>query len=472
MSKILPLPIKNFNMKLPLNKVNRLMNYRKNNFSSLSRRKSYKSPKLFKSNSMSSINEIKDKQRLFSLLDVNYKITNSRGTSLPNQFRRFSDGEQQQIFSFPYRIENTFDYIKPNDKIKDNNICDENEKNMERKKIKKCRISEDVMKLNNYFLKEKENVKGNNKLEKFNKTGFNFYNIRKNEIVNENSNKNYRLSLRKNHTKTPKGVSRNSTEELIKSNKKIIIEDSKENSKNKKDRWFPKGYDSYEILIKKPKLFNKKLRIEYSMKKILSSKSIEEKQYKSDIFFFKSPSEKEATNKNLNQYRDFQNSDIFNIKNDSQNISKSGEIYLFRNNDNLKYNISKESNSFWKITNSKFPTLTNYASKEYHILNPGIKGISFTKDRIMKECENKKDKNSRMINNVNYMNPIFKQKGLTEFIDMTRNGASNMGKDYMNTFNNNPKCFYKNNDIGTTLYNIHFQYKNLCQKPFVKNFFD
>ena len=470
MSKTLPLSIKNFNINLPINKVNRLMNYRKNNISSLSRRKNYNSPKLFKSNSISSINEVKEKPKLFSLLDINYKITNSRGTSVPNQYKRYTDEEQQKIFAFPYRIENTFDFINSNNTMKNNNINLENEKNMERKKIKRCRSTEDFMKLNNYFLKEKENMKGNKKLEKLNKTGFNFYNIRKNEIVNDNSNKNYRfISLKKNTTKAPKGMSINSPEELI---KKRIVEDSKENSKIKKDRWFPKGYDSYEKLIKNPKLFNKKLRIEYSMKKTFSSKLIKKKSYQSDIFFFKSPSEKETRNKNLNQYRNVQHSDIFNIKNDSQTITKSGESYLFRNNNNLKYNISKESNSFWKITNSQFPTLTNYTSKEYNILNPNIKGFSWTKDKIMKECENKKDKNSKMINNVNYMNPTYKQKGLTEYIDMTRNGASNTGQEYMNTYNNNPKCFYKNNNLCTTFYNIHFQYKNLCQKPFVKSFFD
>ena len=96
-----------------------------------------------------------------------------------------------------------------------------------------------------------------------------------------------------------------------------IIEYVRENVK--KDRWFPKGYDSYELLIKHPKLFTKKLKIEYSMKKTLSAKIIKDRAYKSDIFFFKPPSEKEIAYKELNQHRDYQNSDIFNIKNDKQN---------------------------------------------------------------------------------------------------------------------------------------------------------
>ena len=76
-----------------------------------------------------------------------------------------------------------------------------------------------------------------------------------------------------------------------------------------------------------------------------------------------------------------------------------------------------------------------------------------------------------MINNINYMNPIYKQKGLTEFIDITRNGASNELKNYINAFYKNPKCFYKNNNMCTSYYDIHHQYNNICEKPFYKNLF-
>ena len=476
MSKIQPLSLSKFYKNLPLNKVKkvkRLINYRRNNKSSLSSRNSYNNPKLFKSNSMASVDELKKKPKLFSLLDINYKITYSRGTSIPDQYKRYTDDEQQKIFSFPYRIDGKLYSIKSNNEMKDNNNNSENGKNCVNKKIKRCKSSENTMKLHNNFFKEKENMKGDNKTEKFNITGYKFYNCGRNKIVNDNSKKNYRsLNLKKNPMKISKGISINSSGEIMKTNKSKIFEDSKEDIRLKKDRWLPKGYDYYEKLIKNPKLFNKKLKIEYSMKKSISSKLMKEKSYNSDIFFFKTPSEKELTNKNLNECRNFQNSDIFNMKNDPQNISKSGESYLFRNDDKIKYSVSQESNSFWKISDNKFPTLANYTSKEYNILNPGKKAIAFTKERIMMECENKKDKNSKMINNVNYMNPIYKQKGLTEYIDLTRNGASNIGKDYMNSYNNNPKCFYKRNNIATAFYDIHFQYKSICQKPFVKNFFD
>ena len=118
------------------------------------------------------------------------------------------------------------------------------------------------------------------------------------------------------------------------------------------------------------------------------------------------------------------------------------------------------------------PTLINSSSKDYNILSSNNKGIYLSKEKIMIECENRKDKNSKMINNVNYMNPIYRTKGLTEFIDITRNGASNSGKDYIQVYSNNPKCFFKNNEVCTSFYESHFQYKNLCKKPFVNNFFD
>jgi hypothetical protein len=47
----------------------------------------------------------KFKEKLFSLLDVNYKVTNSRGTSLPIQYKRLSEEENKRQFGFLYREE-------------------------------------------------------------------------------------------------------------------------------------------------------------------------------------------------------------------------------------------------------------------------------------------------------------------------------------------------------------------------------
>ena len=467
MNKINPLSKRKLNNNIPFN-ANKINKHCRNNISSFTRRISYDNPKLFRTLNNNFKNKLKEKPKLFSLLDINYKITNSRGTSLPEQYRRLTDTEKERFFGFSFRKSKKYinhNQPKLNNKSEEGFLLSENEKIMENNpKMTRCKSDfGDKFRLarNNYFNKktENENLKING----------NYNKIKTSEIEIVNSNKeNDIFNLKKNPIKLTKSIK--SQGELLKLNNKKEDEKNRENVK--KDRWFPKGYDSYELLIKHPKLFTKKLKIEYSMKKTLSAKIIKDRAYKSDIFFFKPPSEKEIAYKELNQHRDYQNSDIFNIKNDKQNLCKSGETYLFKNPDEMKYNVSRESNSQWKISDNNIQALINSSSKDYNILNPDSKGISLSKQKIIIECENKKDKNSNMINQANYMNPAYKKKGLTEFIDITRNGASNIGKDYNNIYSNNPKCFYKNNDVCSTFYDTHFQYKNLCKKPFIKNFFD
>ena len=47
---------------------------------------------------------IKNNPKLFSLLDINDKITNSKGTSLPNQYKRLTDEELNKKFTVTYKI--------------------------------------------------------------------------------------------------------------------------------------------------------------------------------------------------------------------------------------------------------------------------------------------------------------------------------------------------------------------------------
>lgn len=328
--------------------------------------------------------------KLFSLLDINDKITNSKGTSIPAQYERYSDNDSHHNrYGFTQRIKQRSESNK-------------------KEAIKKM--------------------------------------VRSNSDIGENIQI---YSSKKNSIKLTKELA-------IKKNKAEV----------KKDSQFPKGFDSYELLIKNHKLYKEKIKLLNSLeKKALSPKQMKLNEIKSDIFFFKPPSEKESPHKYILRNNDYCISDIFNTKNDSKNLSKSGETYLFRNDNRIKYNTLSESNSLWKLADNKMPGLTNYSSKEYNIINPERKGITFTKEKILNECENKKD-------NVGYMNPIFKKKGLTEFIELTRNGAINRLKNYVITYNKNPKCFYKNNNMCTSLYNIHSQYNNICEKPFSKNFFN
>ena len=147
------------------------------------------------------------------------------------------------------------------------------------------------------------------------------------------------------------------------------------------------------------------------MKKNLSAKTIKERANASDIFFFKPPTEKEVSFKTLERTKNLQNSDIFNIKNDTNNISKSGETYLFKKFSKTKYNIGNESNSYWKLPDNKIKSVISSSSKDYNILDPKSKGLYLSKEKMMIECENKKG-------NINYMNPfiILMLEGVFEFI--------------------------------------------------------
>ena len=355
----------------------------------------------------------KKKIKLFSLLDINDKITNSKGTSIPAQYRRYNDSEIHNRFGFT------------------NGFNQNNETYIKNKKFIRCKSDiGDRLKLKKKFKINKSLKNGENR------------NSMRSLIMSKKG------SLTRNHN-----------------------EITKDNINTRKDSQLPKGYDSYEVLVKNPKLYRTNLKLGNSLDKMISPNEMKQIELKSDIFFAKPPSEKESLPKYIKRKIEYRLSDIFNIKNDSKNLSKSGEIYLFKNPKKIRYNISCESNSKWKMHDNKIPSLTNYSSKEYNILNPRNKGIAFTKENLMIECENKKDKDSKIINNINCINPTHKRKGLTEFFDITRNGATNSQNNYINAYNSNPKCFYKNNDICTSYYNIHSQYNNICQKPFYKNLF-
>lgn len=69
--------------------------------------------------------------------------------------------------------------------------------------------------------------------------------------------------------------------------------------------------------------------------------------------------------------------------------------------------------------------------------------------------------------NVNYMNPIYKQKSVTEFIDITRNGASNPGYEFRQLYKEHPDCFKKRNEICSDFGDSHLTYKGMCLRPFV-----
>ena len=130
---------------------------------------------------------------------------------------------------------------------------------------------------------------------------------------------------------------------------------------------------------------------------------------------------------------------------------KSSELYLFKKNKNP---FSTESNSFWSSKVSA-PTYMNYPSVEYNILNPSKKSNTKTKEKIYKET----------LDN-NLINPIYKQKSISTFYDITKTGM-NRNVTYHKLYEENKKIFYKNDDVCTAQFDNYKNYQGLVQKPFL-----
>lgn len=425
------------------------------------------------------------KPKLFSLLDVNDKLTNCRGTSVPFQFERLPDKENQRLFGYSYRTDRGYDLelikklMEKGKEITLNNKSteDKRKKNILHQKINSINYATKEFK--NFKIKEENNDKKDKQLtiETDNSTtNLNpNTNINQNSInnINNNSIDNSNNNCNKEEQKTSKSYSEYSTNKKkskILAYSKTIADENILKPKNRNDRWLPKGYPEYELLVQHPKLLIKKIKADPFAGKLPSYtlKEIREKSDSSDLLFLKEATNKEKffIDREKQKKNDYNNSDIFNLKNDLVNILKSGEKYLFKIKPKNMYSITRESNSKWQ-PKSSIPTILNCSSKEYNILNPGKKNFSKTKEKIIIECANQKDNNSNMINNANYMNPIYKQKSISEFIDITRNGASNPGIDFIKCYQSNPNCFHKTSNVCSAFYDTHLLYKDICLKPFV-----
>lgn len=218
------------------------------------------------------------------------------------------------------------------------------------------------------------------------------------------------------------------------------------NTRKSNDRFLPKGYLKYEYHLLNNNDNNKE--------RIYDTNGLKQIANESDIFFLRAKSKKEAqryTNKDkARNYSVKLGSDIFNSKNDINNLMKSGELYLFKKSRNPFKN---ESNSFWASKIST-PTYMNYPSVEYNILNPDIKNNTKTREKIYKEVVDNK-----------LMNPIFKQKSISTFYDITK-GGMNRNLTYQKLYEENKKIFYKNDNVCTAQYDTYQNYKNIVPKPF------
>ena len=386
--------------------------------------------------------------RLFSLIDIKDKY-HSKTTSVPNQYKRkiYSNinkllyDKNSNIFKIP-QID--YDLIKKNIKNKTISTIDKKDEKEE----------------------EKEEEKENKSKKKEKK-------LRRNKSQ-ENLNSNYgriqsAIVSRKERLYKP------------------IYWNNAEISKKQRDKYMPEGYEFFEKKnlkefsenylknnyvkndIVKNVIINKK-NLNNQNNHILLRKLNQIKQLQSDIFFMKDKDIKKEENKNQtiakkNLFK-FTDSDIFNLKNsDPIIIEKSGERSFFRNlknisennNNNVTYNINNETLLGWKLRNP-LPSLYNYTSTKYHLLNRNIKNIGNTKESVFNECKKLPDN----------FNPIHKQKSLCEFIDLCRVSAPKINNDYNKALNQNPNIFRKKNESSSEFFDIYNHYNSLCDKPFQK----
>ena len=391
-----------------------------------------KTVRLFSSNAYTS----KNKERLFSLLDINDKITDSRGTSLPVQYERLSEEENKRQFGFLYREEQNYNLALIKSFL--------NNMNMSKYKIKK----------------ENSEIKNNEK---------------KLEIKKDNNNNNTKKEKEK--TKSKKEIKIEIDDKInnkIKKNNKVEDLKKKIKVKNRNDLWLPKGYPEYELLVGNPKLLQQSLKNNFFANNApeFTLSNIRQKAKESDIFFKKPITFKESMFNKPIKNNNYNTSDIFNLKYELENLSKSSEKYLFREKQKDKYYITRESESKWS-PKTPFLGFMNSPSTEYNILNPSKRDSGFTRDKILtqiEKCKNKiieeKKLDKKISKSVNYMNPIYRQKGIGEFIDITRNGGNNVGKDFLGFYSRNKNCFKRNNEACATFYNSYIFYKDIVEKPF------
>ena len=429
-----------------------------NNFSKTSsdffKAKNNKNTRLFSGNNFG----IKFRPKLFSLLDINDKITNSRGTSLPIQFKRLSEEETKRQFGFSYREDQNTKLALIKDFLN----------NMHPSKYK-CNKTNQTKTSEENCKKSTKNInEGNN-------------NNKKLEIKIDNNNKDSNINENKNKEKIV-NKKENNNDNIKNNNKKRIVSKAKTQPneetlkiRNRNDCWLPEGYSKYELLVNNPKLLLKQIKSDPFAGNLpeFKLKNIKKRSYDSDIFFSKPATKKECSYNKIIKQHNHQISDIFNVDYKVENLMKTSEKFLFKRKTKDFYYLTRESNSKWEPKVS-IPTFLNSPSVDYNILSPGKKNFGLTKEKIITEIEKNKKKNAeekkldkKISESVNYMNPIYRQKGLSEFIDITRNGGNNPGKDFINCYTNNPRCFFKNDDTCSTFYNSYVFYKDLCNKPFI-----
>ena len=370
--------------------------------------------------------------KLYSLNDINDKLTNSKGPKLAKQYKRLTDKELNKYYN--------------NDKLTGWNY--------------------DKLFINKYFKMIKSTKNSINSKQ--------MINLSDNNEINTNIEKSNQINISNNDKN--KSLKRPSTEKENIRDKNIqkIIPATKRN-----DIWMPKNFKNYDLLVKNPKMLKIKSSQEEMLNRIpsFSYQEIRKKMKDTDIFFTKSKTIQKDSNKRVKSSYIFSESDVFNKKNDKVNLSKSGEIYLFKPICSKKYTSINESNSFWKAGNN-YPNLINHPSTNFNILSPNVKNNQFnkTKQKIFEECKNKIINKDNITEGLQkkfiFFNPTHKQKGIAEFNDITRNGSGNPGKDFIKNYKDNPFCFQKNSNVCANFGDTYYNYQNVSTRPFMKERFE
>ena len=434
--------LKRPNSTISLRDKNPNFNFRNNNnyyFNTQNNNLNFQSPKI----SSGKMRYILEDKKLFSLIDLNEKITNSKGPSLPIQFKRLNSKEIHDLFNGDSA--KVYEKYK---KMKYSNFLNK----IKIPKVKENDSNTKIIKSENNAIDEEKNDTEVN-VEKF------------------SSHTEQGIGIKLNNKKD-EILKRPNTSRLNNLNKKKfeIFEGNKENKNYKNDIWMPTNYRNYEQIVKDRQLFIKKMKENSFFNRLPSCtiKDIQSKNYNTDIFIVKPQNSQSKLNPYMkykqnikNNNNTYYNSDIFNVKNDEMSLQKIGEKFLFNTQPNFKYTPSRESKSDWEGKISK-DSINNCSSKDYNILAPNRKNNNLMKETIYKtfdETNNNKD------------NPIYKLKGVCKYIDLANNSSSNFGKDYMKCYNLNPNCFKKIPENCSSFGDLFLQYKNICDRPFYKKGF-
>ncbi len=349
------------------------------------------------------------KNNLFSLNDINDKVTNKRGTDFPDSFKRYNYNELKKIIT-----SSNENKIKNEEKIEENKQNNNNNNNKDYKRPNSAKnLNKKKLKINI----ENNNTKENNK----------------NNENNNNNNKDIKIIYNTNKK----------AEELL---IKYMI-----NKKN--DKFLPKNYNYYNTCLNNPILYNE-MKNEQILKiapkyKILNYNNIKNKINYSDIFFVKK--ENNINNKTFNNTNNkYLQSNIFNTKNlTNYDIEKSSEKYLFNKTNLQKYSkISDSKSDFvpYKINNVNQINSNNLTNEKYNIIAPNIKNY-------LDICKNDVKSNKKI-------------KGLSEFYDKTRKTNCNINEDYQKAFENNKFTFRKVHQMCGDYIESYNVSKSLVNHPF------